>query len=84
MYINDIMKEFQIRVKDGSKATSDAMDQMSEGTQKVWQEFNKGEKTVKDVHNAVVAELKGMDNQVLANQIGVSLYGKHKCRSKIA
>jgi len=74
-YINDVMKEFQIRVKDGSKATEEAMGQMSEGTQKVWDSFLKGDSTVKDVSNAVLAELQGMDDQVKANEIGVALYG---------
>ncbi|MDM8151650.1 transglycosylase SLT domain-containing protein [Priestia megaterium] len=74
-YINDAMKEFQIRVKDGSKTTSNAMGQMSQSTQKVWKDFLAGKGTVKDVHNAVIADLKSMDNQVLANQIGVGLYG---------
>lgn len=74
-YINDVMKEFQIRVKDGSKTTSDAMGQMSESTQKVWKEFLKGNGTVKDVSNVVLTELKSMDDQVAANNIGVSLFG---------
>ena len=71
----DVMKEFQIRVKDGSKATSDAMDQMSESTQKVWEEFLKGNGTVADVASTVVDELKTMDDQVAANQIAVGLFG---------
>ncbi|WP_309486280.1 hypothetical protein [Cytobacillus firmus] len=71
----DAMKEFQIRVKDGSKSTSDAMGQMSKSTQKVWKDFLNGKGTVKDVHNAVIKELKGMDDQVKANEIGVGLYG---------
>ncbi|WP_420974324.1 phage tail tape measure protein [Bacillus thuringiensis] len=74
-YVNDVMKEFQIRVKDGSKSTSDAMGQMSEGTQKVWQEFLKGKGTVKDVFNAVLNELKTSDDQIKVNQLGVSLFG---------
>lgn len=74
-YINDVMKVFQIRVKDGSDATSDAMGQMSKDTQSVWKEFKKGDKTVKDVSNAVLKDLKGMDDQVEANQIGVELFG---------
>lgn len=74
-YVNDVMKELQIRLKDGSKATSDTMDQMSEGTQKLWKEYQKGEKTVKDVHNAVIKELQGMDDQTQANILGVGLYG---------
>ncbi|MDX5832802.1 phage tail tape measure protein [Bacillus cereus group sp. BfR-BA-01748] len=74
-YVNDVMKEFQIRVKDGSKSTSDAMGEMSKGTQKVWQEFLKGKGTVKDVFNAVLNELKTSDDQIKVNQLGVSLYG---------
>ena len=74
-YINDVMKEFQIRVKDGSKSTTDAMGQMSGATQKVWQSFMNGEGTVKDVSNAVLGELSGMKDQVKANELGVSLYG---------
>lgn len=74
-YVNDVMKEFQIRVKDGSKASTDAMEQLSEETNGVWKAFLKGDGTVKDVSNAVLAELSGMDNQVKANEIGVGLYG---------
>ncbi|WP_421726831.1 phage tail tape measure protein [Bacillus velezensis] len=74
-YINDVMKEFQIRVKDGSDSTSGAMAQLSGSTQKVWSQFLKGKGTVKDVSNAVLGELKGMKNQVKANNIGVALYG---------
>lgn len=68
-YVNDVMKEFQIRVKDGSKSTSDAMGEMSKGTQKVWQEFLKGKGTVKDVFNAVLNELKTSDDQIKVNQL---------------
>lgn len=74
-YINDVMKEFQIRVKDGSDATATAMGQMSESTQAVWESFLVGNGTVKDVSNTVLTELKGMDDQVLASQLGVSLFG---------
>lgn len=74
-YINDVMKEFQIRVKDNSKGTTEAMAAMSEETQGVWESFLAGEGTVKDVSNAVLGELKNMDDQVAANEIGVQLYG---------
>src|SRR5699024_6891247 len=74
-YINDVMKEFQIRVKDNSKGTTEAMSAMSEETQGVWESFLAGEGTVKDVSNAVLGELKNMDDQVAANEIGVQLYG---------
>ena len=38
-------------------------------------QFLKGKGTVKDVSNAVLGELKGMKDQVKANNIGVALYG---------
>lgn len=74
-YINDAMKEFQIRTKDGSKATTEAMGQMSESTQKVFDNFLNGKATVKDLHNAVIADLSSMDDQVKANELGVAVYG---------
>ncbi|MED3063909.1 phage tail tape measure protein, partial [Bacillus thuringiensis] len=74
-YVNDVMKEFQIRIKDGSKGVSEAMGGLSEGTQKTWKSFLEGKATVKDVNNSVLNDLKGMDDQVKAGQIGVALYG---------
>lgn len=74
-YVNDVMKEFQIRSKDGSKKTSDSMKLLSKDTQNVWKDFLVGKGTVSDVANKVVGELKNMDDQVLANQIGVGLFG---------
>ncbi len=74
-YVNDAMKEFQIRTKDGSKSTSDAMGSMSKETQNVWKEFMKGNGTVSDVASTVVGELKGMEDQIAAGQIAVSLFG---------
>jgi len=74
-YINDAMKEFQIRISDGSKSTSDAFSLMSKNTNKVWESYKHGKATVKDVHNTVIEELKGMDDQVQANMIGVGVYG---------
>lgn len=74
-YINDVMKEFQIRVKDGSDKTADAMELMSESTQQVWKDFLDGKGTVKDVNDAVLKELGSMDDKLKAGQIGVELYG---------
>ena len=71
-YINDAMKELQIRIKDGSKSTDEAMGQMSESTQKVWKSFLNGKGTVKDVHNAVIKDLSSMDDQTKANELGVA------------
>lgn len=74
-YVNDLMKEFQIMTKDGSKRTNEAMGSMSKATQSVWKEFLKGNGTVKDVASTVVNELKTMDDQIKAGQLGIELFG---------
>ncbi|MGW6145901.1 phage tail tape measure protein [Bacillus mycoides] len=74
-YVNDVMKEFGIRIKDGSKSTTEAMGQMSQSTQKVWKAMLEGKATSKDVFNAVLNELKTTDDQIKVNQLGVSLFG---------
>lgn len=74
-YINDVMKEFQIRIKDGSKSTSEAMGSMSKDSQAVWKSFLDGKATVSDVFSQIMPEISKMDDQVEASQIGVSLFG---------
>ncbi|MFJ5565203.1 phage tail tape measure protein [Lysinibacillus xylanilyticus] len=74
-YVNDVMKEFQIRVKDGSKSTDETFSAMSKSTFDLWEAFNRGEATVADVASAVTTELQGMDDQVTANQLAVALFG---------
>lgn len=74
-YVNDSYKEFGLRIKDGSKTTSDAMSQMSAGTQKLWKDMLAGKASASDVSTAVIKELVAMDDQVAAGQIGVGLFG---------
>lgn len=74
-YVNDVMKEFQIRVKDGSKSTDETFSAMSKSTFDLWESFNRGEASVADVASAVTKELQGMDDQVTANQLAVALFG---------
>ncbi|WP_051428164.1 phage tail tape measure protein [Bacillus sp. J33] len=73
--VGDAVKEFNIRIKDGSKTTSDAMGELSSGTQKIWKSFLKGKSTGKEVMDAIIKELSNMDNQVKANQIAVGVFG---------
>jgi len=73
--VGDAVKEFNIRIKDGSKTTSDAMGELSKGTQQVWKDFERGEKTGKEVMQAIIKELSSMDDQVKANQIAVGVFG---------
>ncbi|MFN6794173.1 phage tail tape measure protein [Bacillus sp. TD11] len=73
-YINDTVAEFGKKVQDGSKGTADAFADLSEETQGVWKSFNDGKATAADVFNAVLNDLKGMDDKVKQNQIGVGLF----------
>lgn len=74
-YINDLMKEFQIKIKDDSKSTNEAMGSLSKETRNVWTSFLEGKGTVADTSHAIVSELKAMDNQVEAGRLGVALFG---------
>ncbi|MGM0863371.1 MAG: phage tail tape measure protein [Bacillota bacterium] len=74
-YINDVMKEFDIRMRDGSKTTADAFKSMSKNSQNMFQKFKDGKVTTQELFNTVIPELEKMDDQVLANQIGVGLFG---------
>ncbi|WBX80121.1 phage tail tape measure protein [Virgibacillus salarius] len=61
-YINDLMKEFNIRAQDGSDKTADAFGEMSKATQKLFKEFENGEATTEDLFNAVIPELEDMED----------------------
>lgn len=74
-YVNDVMKEFQIRIKDGSKSTDEAMSVMSKSTFDLWEAMNRGEASVSEVASAVATELSGMDDQITASQLAVALFG---------
>ncbi|OWT47532.1 phage tail tape measure protein [Bacillus sp. K2I17] len=74
-YINDFVKEFGITVQEDSKSNTEAFGQLSKSTQELWESFKAGKAPAADVFNAVIDELKTMDDQVLATQIGVALFG---------
>ncbi|GAB6474535.1 phage tail tape measure protein [Bacillus cereus] len=74
-YINDFVKEFGITVQEDSKSNTEAFGQLSKSTQELWESFKAGKAPAADVFNSVINELKTMDDQVLATQIGVALFG---------
>ena len=74
-YVNDVMKEFQIRIKDNSDKTSDYMGLMSQSTLDLWEAQYQGKATVAEVASSVVKDLQSMENQVDANEAGVALFG---------
>lgn len=74
-YVNDVMKEFQIRIKDNSDKTSDYMGLMSQSTLDLWEAQYQGKATVAEVASSVVKDLQAMENQTDANEAGVALFG---------
>lgn len=74
-YVNDVMKEFQIRIKDNSDKTSDYLGLMSQSTLDLWEAQYQGKATVAEVASSVVKDLQSMENQVDANEAGVALFG---------
>lgn len=74
-YVNDVMKEFQIRIQDGSKSTSDAMAGMLKETQEMFDAFQAGEVTVAEMSQQVAKDLATLDNRVDKNALGVALFG---------
>jgi phage-related minor tail protein len=73
--LGDIVKEFNIRVKDGSKTTAESFAGMSKETQNLWKQFNEGKVTGEVVFNAIVKDLTNMDDKVKANQLAVGVFG---------
>lgn len=74
-YVNDLIKEFGIRLQDGSKSTSEAMGSMSKDTQKMFKEYQKGKVTAATMFKTITKELEGMDDQQKATQLGTALMG---------
>jgi phage-related minor tail protein len=73
--LGDIVKEFNIRVKDGSKTTAESFAGMSKETQALWKSFLDGKATGEEVFNAVVRELSKTEDKVKANQTAVGIFG---------
>lgn len=72
-FVNDVVKEFDITIKEGSDATLEAIAGLSKETQGIFKEFQNGKATVKDVMQAVSGDLSEMD-ELTANAIGVELF----------
>ena len=73
--LNDVVREFGIQGSENVTGFADGISRLSPETQKVYQNFENGKATMKDVMDASIADLKKMDDQVAMNQIGTSLFG---------
>ncbi|MBC6310152.1 hypothetical protein HCJ66_11445 [Listeria sp. FSL L7-1582] len=73
--VNDTVKEFGVRIGDGSNTTAQGMSKMSKSTQGLWKQFLKGKATSSQVFTAVTKDLGTMKNANDRNNAGVALMG---------
>lgn len=73
--VNDTVKEFGVRIGDGSATTAAGMAKMSKGTQALWKRFLDGKATSAQVFTAVTTDLGKMKNANDRNNAGVALMG---------
>ena len=73
--LGDSMKEFGIRSKDGSKATSDAFKALGLDSDKMTKAFGAGGEAGKKAFTDVNAKLLAMKDPIKQNALGVQLYG---------
>jgi len=74
-YLNDAIKEFGIRTKDGSSASKKAFEDLGLNADEMTKKFANGGKDARKAFDQVNDALKNVDDKVLQNQIGVALYG---------
>ena len=73
--IGDAIKEFNIRVKDGSKTTIEGFDAIGLDADTMAQKFAKGGQSAQDAFQETIAALKALEDPVARNQAGVALFG---------
>jgi TP901 family phage tail tape measure protein len=71
----DAVKEFGIRVKDGSKTSSEAFAGLGLNASKMAQEFARGGDSAQSAFEKTMAALGKIEDPVERNTIGVSLFG---------
>jgi phage-related minor tail protein len=73
--VADAVKEFGVRVKDGSVTTDNAFRRMGLQTDDLSQRFARGGKSAQDAFYEVIRALESMEDPVLRNITGVELFG---------
>lgn len=73
--MGDAVKEFNIRSKDGSKASAEAYQALGFNADKMFNTFANGGKDAEDSFVKVNEKLLGMKDKVKQNEIGVALWG---------
>jgi phage-related minor tail protein len=73
--VADAVKEFNIRIRDGSTTTSDALKTLGIDTDDFNQKLASGAISGKDAMEMVNEKLRNMTDQTAQNNLGVALYG---------
>ena len=72
----DAVKEFGVQGTESTKSfKEEGIDQLSQGTQDLYQQYLDGKATVSDVMFSAINDLQGVDSQVDQNKIGMALFG---------
>ena len=80
----DSLKELSIRAIDGSKTTKEGFEAIGLNADEMAKKFAVGGDTAKEALNQVLESLGNMEDPIKQDAAGVALFGKHKCRIKIA
>lgn len=73
--VGDAVKEFNIRVKDGSDLTEDAFEALNMDAEKMAQTFAAGGPEAQKAFQEVVKAISAVEDPIKRNQIGVALMG---------
>ena len=73
--VGDAIKEFNIRAKDGSKATNEAFTALGLDADQMGAAFAAGGDSAQSAFSRVMEALGGLKDPMLQNQIGVQLFG---------
>lgn len=71
----DALKEFSIRVIDGSDSTNDAFTSLGLNAEQTAAEFGKGGQAAATMADTVIDKLRGIQDPVERNRVGVELFG---------
>jgi phage-related minor tail protein len=73
--VGDAMKEFNIRMKDGSKLTAEALEKLGFNVEDITSKFAQGGEEGQKAMQAVMLALSSIEDPLQRNQLGVALFG---------
>lgn len=73
--VGDAIKEFNIRAKDGSTASTEAFEMLGMNAQVVTQMFSEGGEHARRAFEEVVKQIQALDDPVKKNAVSVALFG---------